>query len=106
MKFSSTTRYGDLANVEGVEFGGHARLNKPPFHLVASGKDGREGEDEDILHRIFYRGVSTFVDVLNEAHTILQTCKVMIDGQAFGLVGEFLDGSEDSRRGFGGILFV
>ena len=30
----------------------------------------KEIEDKDILHRIFHAGVPTFIDLLNEVHTI------------------------------------
>jgi hypothetical protein len=71
MKFSLTTCPGDLANVDGIEFGGHTGLDEAPFHPVAMGQDGRKGENENILDRIFYSGISTSIYFLDAVHTIL-----------------------------------
>jgi hypothetical protein len=102
VKFSLTTCFGDLTDVEGIEFRGHAGLDEAPFHLVAMGQDGREGEDENILDRIFYGGVSTSIDFLDSGHAIFQAGEVMLEGKVFGLIGQFLDGGKNGGQGVGG----
>src|SRR5580658_7029495 len=97
----STTCFGDLADVEGIKFGGHTGLDEAPFHLVAMRQDGRESEYENILDRIFYAGISASIDFLDAVHTILQTGEVMLEGKVFGLIGQFLDRAEDGGRGVG-----
>jgi hypothetical protein len=70
------------------------------------GQDGREGENENILDRIFHGGVSTLIDSLDPVHTILQTGEVMLDGKVFGLIGQFLDGAEDGGCSGGHFLLM
>jgi hypothetical protein len=106
MFFNLTTCFGDLADVEGIKFGGHTGLDEAPFHLVAMGQDGREGENENILDRIFCSGISTSINLLDAAHTILQTGEVMLEGKLFGLIGQLLDRSEDGGQGVGGFLLL
>jgi hypothetical protein len=101
MKLSSTTCFRDLTDVEGIKFRGHAGLDEAPFHLVAMRQDGREGENENILDRIFYGGISTFIDFLDAGHAVLQTGEVMFEGEVFGLIGQFLDRAEDGGQGAG-----
>ena len=63
--------FGDLADVYGIEVSGHAGLDEVPLQLVAMRQDGREGENENILDRIFYSGISASIDSLDAVHTIL-----------------------------------
>jgi hypothetical protein len=79
-------------------------LDEVPFHLVAARQDGREGEDEDILDRIFYSGVPGLVDLLHEVHAIVQSDQVMLERKAFGLVGQRLDAAEEGGSGGGDFL--
>jgi hypothetical protein len=102
MKLSSTTCFGDLADVEGIKFGGHTGLDETPFHLVAMRQDGREGENENILDCIFYNGITASIDCLDAVHTILQTGEVMPESKVFGLIGQLLDRAEYGGQGVGG----
>jgi hypothetical protein len=102
--FYLTTCFSDLTDVEGIKFGGHTGLDEAPFHLVAVGQDGREGENENILDRIFYGGISTFINLLDAAHAILETGEVMLEGKVFGLIGQLLDRVKDCGPGVGGGL--
>lgn len=70
-----------------------------PFQLVAVRENGREGKYEDILDRIFYGCISCLIDLLHEVHAILQTDEVMLEGEAFCLIGQGLDGAEDGGPG-------
>jgi hypothetical protein len=62
------------------------------------GQDGREGENENILNRIFHGGISTSINLLDAVHTIFQTGEVMLEGKMFGLIGQLLDGAKDGRQ--------
>jgi hypothetical protein len=93
-----------LADVYSVKVGWHTGLDEPPFHLVAAGQDGREGEDENILNRISYSGVSISINLLDPVHAILKTGKVMLEGQPFSLIGQFLDRAEEGRWGVEDLL--
>lgn len=55
---------GYLAYVNRVEFGGHAGLDEPPFHVVAAREDGGECKDKDILDGISYSRVSRFINLV------------------------------------------
>jgi hypothetical protein len=70
-----------------------------PLYLIAMWKDGRKGKDKYIFDRIFYCGVPSLIDLLNQVHAILQPDEVMLEGEAFGLISQQLDGAEDSGPG-------
>jgi hypothetical protein len=70
------------------------------------GQDGRKGENENILDRVFYSGISTSINRLDAVHAILQTGEVMLEGKVFGLIGQFLDDAEDGGCSGGHFLLV
>lgn len=63
-----------------------------PFDDIAEVDDRGEREDEDILHGVFYQGVSFFIELFHQEHAFFHHSEVMFDSHSAGIVRQGLDG--------------